>query len=184
MHQDERFAAALEWLAVAGWQEAAQDVHCPTWRERERARARERKRGLARMATTEGSPRRRQTALVPVLWSAVMTFVAIAGVLALQLRSGHDPAFAKSSASARPPRRVIIHRVIRTRVVVVDAPADRVGDTRSGNSQTGTSVISAPAASSSLGASGPKQVASPAAPAVPAPSPVPSSAPAPVTKSS
>jgi hypothetical protein len=136
------------------------------------------------MATTESSPASPPRRSLRVLWLSVMAFVAIAGFLALQLRSGHDPAFANAGANAAPAPRVVIHRVVRKRVVVVDViPARTRGGGGSGG-KAGGSATSSTTAPTGGGTSAPAPAAASQAPAVGAPAPVPAPAPAPVTKSS
>ena len=125
------------------------------------------------MATTKRAPARRQTTFMPVLWFSAMALLTIGGALALQLRAGHDPAFAKSGASAAVPRRpLIIRRVIHTRVVVVDAAADPVQRRGSADGQGGKAMTSAPGGTKQVVPSPARAAPAPVSPAAPATAPV------------
>ena len=103
-----------------------------------------------------------------VVFASVATFLAILVFLASQMAAGHDPALgAKRAAVAQaPPRRVLVRRVVKQRVIVTrvePGEGETEGDDGSGP------VVSSPTV-----------VSSAPAPA-PAPAPV---APAPTTRSS
>ena len=106
----------------------------------------------------------------PAFWPTVImagaSFLLLFEFLAFQLAHGRDPAVggASSAAAAKPPRPVLVRRVVETRVI-----AD--GGSTSGRSST----VSSGAASSSSSA------ASAATAAAPAPAPAPA---APVVSSS
>ena len=67
--------------------------------------------------TRAGRPRARAVASM-----TLVLFLAVFALLAFQLRSGRDPALgrpqARAAAPAPPPRRVLVRKIIVTRVVV------------------------------------------------------------------
>src|SRR5947209_17580861 len=69
----------------------------------------------------------RRTSAAAVAWVSGASFLAVFTGLALQLRTGRDPAVgtgSSASAVAVAPRRVLIRRVIEKRVVVHVVPAE------------------------------------------------------------
>jgi hypothetical protein len=106
--------------------------------------------------------RRRPPAARMVITATLALFLVVFALLAFQLRNGRDPALgagAVAHASAPPPKRVLVRKLIVTRVIVhlpaEDAPAQAAR------------TVTVPAA--------------PAAPSAPAPIPAPAAAPAPLT---
>src|SRR5262245_639777 len=65
-----------------------------------------------------------------VVFASVATFLAILVFLASQMAAGHDPALgAKRAAVAQqPPRRVLVRRVVRQRVIVTRVEPGEKGD--------------------------------------------------------
>jgi hypothetical protein len=67
------------------------------------------------------SPRHPTLGSRPAFWPTAMlvgaSFLLLFEFLAYQLRNGNDPALGGQTASALPPRPVLVRRVIKTRVV-------------------------------------------------------------------
>ena len=106
-----------------------------------------------------------------VVAGSLAVFLVVLTFLALQVRSGEDPAIgAAKAAPAAEPRRVLVRRVVRGRTVVVPA-APAVASGGGG----GAVAASAPAG----GGSAPAPAAAAAAPAAAAAAPAPAPAPAP-----
>jgi hypothetical protein len=105
---------------------------------------------------------------MPVLSAAFGGFLVVLTLLALQMRAGHDPAL-RPSVAATPRSSILERRIIKTRVIITDAPRASAG---------------VPAGSGLPAASAPvvavRAVPVQAAPTAPAPAP----APAPVTRTS
>ena len=75
---------------------------------------------------TEPRPRKqRKPRAVPVVLTAVAAFLVVFTLLAVQMRTGHDPALGATVASTKTPapRRVLVHRVVERRVIVTVRPA-------------------------------------------------------------
>ena len=122
--------------------------------------------------TRPDQPRRRVPAKRPgptgVVIASLATFLALLAFLANQMASGHDPALgAKRAAVEQPaPRRVIVRRVVKQRVIVTKVePGDDEGE---GDGTSAVVYSSAPAVSSSA----------------PAPAPTPAPVAPPTTRSS
>lgn len=99
---------------------------------------------------------------LPVIVTALGSFLIVLVILGVQMRIGKDPVL-KPAVAAEAPRKIVKRRVVVRRVIVTDAPADTAG----------------PAARTSA--------PTPAAPAPANPTPAPTPAPAPpppVTRSS
>ena len=84
--------------------------------------------GVAAAGTTMTEPRRpapvKRPGPLPVAATALAAFLALLALLASQVRAGRDPALGPAEQRPAPaPRRVVVHRVIETRVVGRDAPA-------------------------------------------------------------
>jgi hypothetical protein len=78
-----------------------------------------------RPAAGRAATTRRRSALA-VGWSTVAIFLAVLTGLALQLRSGHDPALGADTSAApatTAPRQVLVRRIVEKRVVVHVVPA-------------------------------------------------------------
>jgi hypothetical protein len=121
----------------------------------------------------------------PVAVGTLAVFLAALAVLSLQLRAGRDPALGPGATAAQPePKRVLVRRIIKRRVVVRVIPSESgATGTGGGPAAAATGGGSEPAPSGSTApASAPAQPAAPAA-AAPAPAPAPAPA-APVTRSS
>ena len=63
---------------------------------------------------------------MPVVATALGGFLILLTILALQMRAGHDPAL-KPSVTAAPPRTILKRRIIKTRVIITDAPTASAG---------------------------------------------------------
>ena len=117
----------------------------------------------------------KRPAAVPVAWAAAAAFLAVFAGLAFQMRQGRDPVLRAGHDGASAvvaPRRVLIRRVVKRRVIVRVIPAEP----GAGGAPTGTST---PLASVPVVTSSPTTVA-----AAPAPAPAPAPPPAPVTRTS
>ena len=123
--------------------------------------------GGAAATMSEAAPRRKRTESWPVTWAALALFLVVFMGLAIQLRAGRDPAVGVGPKAAVEPRRVLVKRIVKRRVIVRVIPSD--GGTAAAPRGAGTSV-------------GPSQPAEPAPAAAAAPAPAP--APAPTTRSS
>jgi hypothetical protein len=75
-------------------------------------------------AMTDARPRRRRATAFPVAATALAVFLAVLALLAANVRAGRDPALGPGQVAQTPvpARRVIVRRVIVTRVVG-DPPA-------------------------------------------------------------
>jgi hypothetical protein len=122
--------------------------------------------------TERGEATRPSRGVVPVVTAALGGFLILLTVLALQMRAGHDPAL-KPSVAAAPRRAILERRIIKTRVIVIDAPKASEGVAAGSSGSSGSPAAPAPAAAVKAA---PVQAASVA----PAPPP----APAPVTRAS
>lgn len=131
-------------------------------------------------ATPPSRPRRRPGPL-PVAAATLATFLVIVTLLAMQLRNGRDPALGAgpggSNASQAAPKRVLVKRIVKRKVIVRLIP----GET-SGGAQLAAGGAAAPAPAGA-GAAPVTSAPAPAA-AAPAPAAAAPSAPAPVTGSS
>jgi hypothetical protein len=92
----------------------------------------------------------------PVVASAVAGFLAVFGFLGVQLRTGHDPALGAVAKAPPQPKRVLVKRLIKRKVVVTIKPAPEADG-------GGAVVGSAPSVSTTA----------PAATPAPAPAPAP-----------
>jgi hypothetical protein len=63
---------------------------------------------------------------MPVLTAALGGFLIVLTILALQMQAGHDPAL-KPSAAATPQRSILERRIIKTRVIITEAPRANAG---------------------------------------------------------
>lgn len=122
--------------------------------------------------TDRGEATRPSRSAVAVVTAALGGFLILLTVLALQMRAGHDPAL-KPSVAATPQRTILERRIIKTRVIVIDAPKASAGVTASSSGSSGSPAAPAPVVAVRAA---PVQAA-PVAPASPP-------APAPVTRAS
>jgi hypothetical protein len=69
----------------------------------------------------------RSVAALGAIWVTLAIFMAVLGLLALQVAAGKDPALrARAAATPLPPRRVLVRKVYERRVIVhlpASAPA-------------------------------------------------------------
>lgn len=71
---------------------------------------------------TEPVSRRRSPAIVVVV-TALGGFLIVLTILSFQMRNGKDPALRSArNAGAAVPRTIINRRIIKTRVIITDAP--------------------------------------------------------------
>jgi hypothetical protein len=102
-----------------------------------------------------------------VMAAALAAFFALLALLSLQMRAGADPAV-KPSAAPEIPRIVVKRRIVKTRIIITDAPRSPSGGSPS--LPTGAPVTaSAPAAAPVRSAPAPIVSAAPAPPPPPAP---------------
>jgi hypothetical protein len=111
--------------------------------------------------------RRPPVGSLPVVTAALGGFLILLTVLALQMRSGRDPAL-KPEAAAPPSQTILKRRIIKMRIIIFDAPkTNATGALR----QAGSTAVARPSVT----------VSAPVAPVRPAPV---ASVPAPVTRTS
>ena len=67
---------------------------------------------------------------IPVAGIAAGLFCLVLTYLALQVRSGHDPAIGSGQQAAAQPRQVVVRRVVVRRVVDSGAPRRAAGATK------------------------------------------------------
>ena len=98
---------------------------------------------------------------MPVVTATFATFLILISLLGYQLRAGHDPALGAKTANAQvQPRRVLLRKVVRRKVIVTIKPADQAYASAGGSSGSSGSSVSASTSAPS------------AAPPPPAPAPV------------
>jgi hypothetical protein len=69
--------------------------------------------------TTRAARRPRSVAALGAIWITLAIFMAVLGLLALQVAAGKDPALrARAAATPLPPRRVLVRKVYERRVIV------------------------------------------------------------------
>jgi hypothetical protein len=129
-------------------------------------------------ASPPSRPRKRPGPL-PVAAATLATFLVLVTLLAMQLRSGRDPALGAgpgASAAQAAPKRVLVKRIVRRKVIVRLIPSETSG---------GAPVAAGGAAAPATAGAGAAPVTSAPAPAAAAPAAAPApAAPAPVTASS
>jgi hypothetical protein len=125
--------------------------------------------------TDRGEATRTSGSAIPVVTAALGSFLILLTILALQMRAGHDPAL-KPSVAAAPQPSILERRIIKTRIIVTDAPRASTGVPAGSPGSSGS--LGTPAAPAPVVAvrAAPVQ----AAPVAPAPAPTP----APVTRTS
>ena len=76
----------------------------------------------------------RRPAAVPVAWASAAAFLAVFAGLAFQMRQGRDPVLRAGhdgASAVMAPRRVLIRRVVKRRVIVRVIPAEPAAGTAS-----------------------------------------------------
>jgi hypothetical protein len=105
----------------------------------------------------------RQPGPAAVVSAALGSFLVLLTVLAFQMRSGGDPVL-KPTVAAQQPKTILKRRIIKTRIIIFDAPKTNPGAPLR---QASAAVVARP----TVTASAPIAPVSPA-PVAPAPAPV------------
>ena len=81
-----------------------------------------------------------------VIWGSVALFAVTFGFLTSQLANGNDPSLSKQAATQSTPRKVLVRRVIKRRVVTRVVPAPGPTSVSAGPVSTSAApVVAAPA---------------------------------------
>lgn len=103
---------------------------------------------MTELAST-GTPRPRvprRPGPAAVIWGSVALFAVLFVFLTNQLASGNDPSLSKQAVAGAAPRKVLVRRVVKRRIVTRVVPAPGPDSISSGPASTSSApVIAAPA---------------------------------------
>jgi hypothetical protein len=80
-----------------------------------------------------------------VIWGSVALFAVAFGFLTSQLANGNDPTLSKHAAAQASPRRVLVRRVVKRRIVTQVVPAPGPTSVSGPVSTSAAPVVAAPA---------------------------------------